>query len=71
MSKRHPAFDRWWDELARKGDPMRVPNLAEQAFAAGMQAGRREAEREQREEIRGAAAEATWRERQGEDYGSY
>ena len=33
------AFTAWWNEQSRKGDPSRVPNLAEQAFHAGFVAG--------------------------------
>lgn len=33
------AFDRWWGEQTRKGDPARNTRIVEQAFAAGFQAG--------------------------------
>lgn len=71
MSTITPAFNRWWLQQTAKGDPQRNPNLTRDAFAAGYSAGMAQAEREAREDVRAAAAEATWRERQGEDYGSY
>lgn len=36
-----------------------------------LQARIKEMERDHRDEMSGAAAEASWRERQGDDYGSY
>ncbi|MHC9419155.1 hypothetical protein ACYZX9_11240 [Sphingomonas citri] len=32
------AFDRWWSELSRSGDPKRRPDIAVEAFAAGWDA---------------------------------
>jgi hypothetical protein len=29
------AHDRWWRDLTRKGDPIRRPDLATEAFIAG------------------------------------
>lgn len=34
------AYRLWWDSVAAKGDPMRVPNLSRKAFAAGFEAAR-------------------------------
>lgn len=65
------AFDKWWLTQSAKGDPQRNPNLVRDAFEAGRRVGRREAERDAREDAAGAPAEAMWKERQGEDYGSY
>lgn len=42
-----------------------------EAFAAGKAEGRREAEREARDDASSASAEASWKERQGDEYGSY
>ena len=61
------AFDRWWAIQSAKGDPSRNTNLVRAAFEAGVREGLKEAERDARD----AAAEAGWKERQGEDYGSY
>lgn len=35
------AFDRWWSEQSRRGDPARNPGLVDEAFAAGFVAGER------------------------------
>ena len=32
------AFENWWDELTRKGDPARLWNVVEKAFIAGWRA---------------------------------
>lgn len=35
----NPAFEAWWNELTRQGDPVRRPNLVQEAFEAGQKAG--------------------------------
>ena len=36
------AFDVWWSKASRLGDPIRRPNLIEEAFAAGFLAGQQQ-----------------------------
>ena len=60
-------FDKWWNAQTLKGDPARNHNLVREAFEAGRRLGYSEAERDARD----TATEATWKERQGDDYGSY
>ena len=32
------AYDRWWSDVSRRGDPARRPNLSSEAFVAGYKA---------------------------------
>lgn len=40
------AFDKWWNEQSKKGDPLRNLNLVRDAFEAGRKTGYRDLERE-------------------------
>lgn len=74
---RHPddgcriAHDRWWSEIARKGDPVRRPNLVGEAFEAGWRSAMEEVkeaeaflrkiqQQERREELEVDAGGAKW-----------
>ena len=60
-------FENWWNAQTLKGGARSNPDLLRQAFEAGRRAGYRDAVHEARD----IAAESTWKERQGEEYGSY
>jgi hypothetical protein len=59
------AFERWWATQGAGSEP--IPKFVRAAFEAGVREGQKEAERDARD----VAAEAGWKERQGEEYGSY
>ena len=61
------SFDRWWAIQCRTGVPVGNTNIIRAAFEAGVREGHKEAGRDARD----VAAEASWKERQGEEYGSY
>lgn len=66
--KEERLFWDWYKVLGRSGDPIRRPHLTLDAFKAGYAAGYAQGERDA---DRSTATEAMWKERQGEDYGSY
>ena len=59
------SFDRWWITQGAGADP--IPKFVRAAFEAGVRQGHRDAEYD----LRDACSEATWKERQGDEYGSY
>jgi hypothetical protein len=61
------AFDKWWAVQCRNGVPVGNTNMLRAAFEAGMRAGVKEA----CQDARDIADEASWKERQGYDYGSF
>jgi len=65
------AFQAWWSELTRQGDPLHIPNKFSVAFKAGWKAAIRQVDKDLKDDVRGAAVERIWQERQGEDYGTY
>lgn len=36
--RQQAAYDAWWGELSRRGDPIRRPNLVREAFKAAWEA---------------------------------
>ena len=49
------AFRKWWDDLTREGDPMRIPKPCAKGFTAGWYACEREYERKPTPADRGTA----------------
>ncbi len=60
-------FEKWWRAQSLKGDPIMNIQIIEAAFEAGHAVGYRDAELDSKD----IAAEARWKEQQGEEYGSY
>ena len=68
------TFEQWWHDkgsglppLANEDHEMHVGRVSKLAFEAGVREGIKQAELNYRDIL----AEASWKERQGEDYGSF
>lgn len=75
LTKRDPemlaAFNAFWNGLTHQGDPQHIPNKVRTGFEAGWKAALQHRAKEEREDADLCAIEAYWKEKQGDDYGSY